>query len=92
MTPHTLRHTAVTKLVKSGVDLVTVQAISGHKSLQMVLHYAKVHAPHIDRAVTNLARPIPEPLQPKAADTATHELHKPSLRVIKGGRQKVAKG
>ncbi|MDH3672704.1 MAG: site-specific integrase, partial [Gammaproteobacteria bacterium] len=33
---HTLRHTAITHLVQAGVDLPTVQRISGHKTLQMV--------------------------------------------------------
>jgi integrase len=36
---HTLRHTAITNLVKVGVDLPTVQRISGHKTLQMVARY-----------------------------------------------------
>ena len=30
---HTLRHTAITHLVQAGVDLPTVQRISGHKPL-----------------------------------------------------------
>ena len=34
---HTLRHTAITHLVQAGVDLPTVQRISGHKSLQIWL-------------------------------------------------------
>lgn len=36
---HTLRHTAITHLVQAGVDLPTVQRISGHKTLQMVVRY-----------------------------------------------------
>jgi site-specific recombinase XerD len=34
---HTLRHTAITHLVQAGVDLPTVQRISGHKSFDMVV-------------------------------------------------------
>ena len=40
--PHTLRHTVITHLVQDGVDLPTVQRISGHKTLAMV---AKVRPP-----------------------------------------------
>src|SRR5262249_40223183 len=43
VTPHVLRHTAITKLVEAAVDLPTVQRISGHKTLAMVLRYAHVH-------------------------------------------------
>jgi site-specific recombinase XerD len=32
ITPHVMRHTAITKLVKAGVDLPTIQRISGHKT------------------------------------------------------------
>ena len=30
--PHTLRHTAITHLVQTGIDLPTVKRISGHKT------------------------------------------------------------
>ncbi len=32
VTPHTMRHTAITRLVKACVDLPTIQKISGHKT------------------------------------------------------------
>jgi len=54
VTPHVLRHTAITKLVKAGVDLPTVQRVSGHKTLTMVLRYAHVDGAHIDNAVEHL--------------------------------------
>lgn len=37
---HTLRHTAVTHIVQAGVDLPTVEQISGHKTLTMVESYS----------------------------------------------------
>ena len=49
ITPHVMRHTAITKLVQAGVDLPTVQRISGHKTLAMVLRYTHVHGRHIDQ-------------------------------------------
>ena len=54
ITPHTLRHTAVTHLVQSGVDLPTVQRISGHKTLAMVARYAHQNGAHIQAAMDRL--------------------------------------
>jgi integrase len=38
---HDLRHTAVTRLRRSGVDLLTIQGITGHKTLKMLARYNK---------------------------------------------------
>jgi len=54
ITPHTLRHTAVTHLVQAGVDLPTVQRISGHKTLAMVARYAHQSGSHIEAAMDRL--------------------------------------
>ena len=51
---HTFRHTAVTHLVQAGVDLPTVQKISGHKTLAMVARYAHANGAHIDSAMDRL--------------------------------------
>lgn len=51
---HTFRHTAVTHLVQAGVDLPTVQKISGHKTLAMVARYAHANGTHIDAAMDKL--------------------------------------
>jgi len=48
---HTLRHTAITHLVQAGVDLPTVQQISGHKTLQMVARYSHQNGEHIQSAM-----------------------------------------
>ena len=61
VTPHVMRHTAITRLVEAGIDLPTIQRISGHKTLAMVLRYAHVSSPHIDVAMAALHRTIPEP-------------------------------
>ena len=65
VTPHTMRHTAITRLVKAGVDLPTIQKISGHKTLSMVLRYVHIHGEHVDAAIRaidtdNLGRVAPE--------------------------------
>jgi integrase len=62
VTPHVMRHTAITRLVKAGVDLPTIQRISGHKTLAMVLRYVHIHGNHIDEAIA-------------AIDTGAVELH-----------------
>lgn len=51
---HTLRHTAITHLVQAGVDLPTVQRISGHKTLQMVVRYSHQNGEHIKGAMDML--------------------------------------
>jgi len=56
-----MRHTAITRLVEAGIDLPTIQRISGHKTLVMVLRYAHVSGVHIDAAMAALDRTIPEP-------------------------------
>lgn len=51
---HTLRHTAITHLVQAGVDLPTVQRISGHKSFDMVVRYSHQNGKHINSAMDKL--------------------------------------
>ena len=75
ITPHVMRHTAITNLVKAGVDLPTIQRISGHKTLAMVMRYTHVHGDHIDRAIKTIARGIPEPTVNNLAGTPTQGLH-----------------
>jgi site-specific recombinase XerD len=79
ITPHVMRHTAITRLVEAGVDLPTIQRISGHKTLAMVLRYSHVSGAHIDAAIAALDRTIPEPAvenQNDASTQVTQELHK----------------
>jgi integrase len=75
VTPHVLRHTAITKLVQAGVDLPTIQQISGHKTLAMVLRYTHVHGTHIDRAIAELGRTTSEQTIAKRGDRTTRQLH-----------------
>ncbi|HXQ14978.1 MAG TPA: site-specific integrase [Caulobacteraceae bacterium] len=65
VTPHTMRHTAITRLVQAGIDLPTIQRISGHKTLAMVLRYAHSSGAHIDAAMAALNGTTPEPEEPK---------------------------
>jgi integrase len=56
ISPHVMRHSAITTLVKAGIDLPTIQRISGHKTLTMLLRYTHVHDPHIDQGIAALGR------------------------------------
>ena len=69
-----MRHTAITRLVQAGVDLPTIQRISGHMTLAMMLRYAHVSGAHVDRAVAALDRALPEPAN-AASKQLTQELH-----------------
>lgn len=65
VTPHVLRHTAITGFVRQGVDLPTVQRISGHKTLNMVLRYTHLSDDHIDRSVAKLDSAFSDAITPK---------------------------
>ncbi len=68
ITPHVMRHTGITRLVQSGVDLETVRRISGQKTLGMVLRYTHVSDAHVDAAIDKIAIDLPsvktEPVTP----------------------------
>jgi integrase len=59
ITPHVMRHTAITKFVQANIDLSTIQKLSGHKTLSQVLRYAHVHAAHINEAADKISMPLP---------------------------------
>jgi hypothetical protein len=70
VTPHVMRHTAITRPVQAGTDILTIQRINGHKTVAMVLHYTHVHGVHIDNAI--------EALDGGFAGAITPELHMPA--------------
>ncbi|OYQ34395.1 hypothetical protein CHU93_02380 [Sandarakinorhabdus cyanobacteriorum] len=65
VTPHVMRHTAVTRLVRAGADIPTIMKISGHKTVSMVLRYAHVDAAHIDAAASALEMSSGDAIHPK---------------------------
>lgn len=64
-TPHIMRHTAITTLVKNKTDIPTIQKISGHKTPAMVLHYVHVFGEHIDNEMRVLDIGYPNAITPK---------------------------
>ena len=75
VTPHVMRHTAITKLVQAGLDLPTIQKISGHRTVKMVLKYVHVHDRHIDQAMRALAAGMP--MSARKSDTIRQDLQTP---------------
>jgi hypothetical protein len=53
-TPHAMRHTFASHLVKLGVDLYTIMELSGWKSLEMVMRYSHLAPDHKQLAVNKL--------------------------------------
>lgn len=54
-TPHTMRHTAITRLIEAGTPLEVVRKVSGHKTLQMVMRYTHVSNSVVDYALDSVA-------------------------------------
>jgi site-specific recombinase XerD len=48
--PHSLRHTFATELLEADVNLLTIQKILGHASLQMTTRYTHVRRDHLQTA------------------------------------------
>jgi integrase len=56
VTFHDLRHTFASRLVMAGVDLPTVQALMGHKTIAMTLRYTHLAPDHKRAAIAVLDR------------------------------------
>ena len=51
VTPHTMRHTAITRLARTGADVKTIQEFSGHESLEMAMRYTHTEDEVVDSAL-----------------------------------------
>ncbi len=51
ITPHVLRHTAITILAESGAAVQTIQEFSGHRSIDMVMRYVHPRDKAVDDAL-----------------------------------------
>ena len=54
ITPHVMRHTAITRLAVTGADIKTIQEFSGRESLQMALRYAHAQDRAVDRVLDRM--------------------------------------
>ncbi len=66
---HDLRHTAASKMVEAGVDLVTVSKILGHSSIQMTMRYAHPTPEALRAAVNSLGNFMEKPVEPVKKST-----------------------
>lgn len=53
-TPHTMRHTLITRLIEAGHSAEQIQKISGHKSIQMVMHYTHIADSAVDSVLESV--------------------------------------
>ncbi len=56
VSPHVMRHTAVTRMARTGADIRTVQEFSGHQSLEMVMRYTHAQDEAVDDAIEKMER------------------------------------
>ena len=52
-TPHSLRHSFATDLLRNGVDLRSLQLLSGHNSLSTTQHYLKLSNKFVNETYEN---------------------------------------
>lgn len=71
VTPHMLRHTFATQLVNAGADIVTIQALMGHKRLNTTMTYAHVH----DETVANEYFRVMEEIEGPQFEPETEQIH-----------------
>lgn len=69
-----LRHTAATKIIEAGVDLVTVSRILGHSSINMTMRYAHPTPENMSVAVEKLAKIL---LDGSPEEDATYKVNHP---------------
>ena len=60
---HDLRHTAASKMVEAGIDLVTVSKILGHSTIQMTMRYAHPTPDNLRLAVNCLGEFLDQPVK-----------------------------
>jgi integrase len=78
---HDLRHTAASRMVEAGIDLVTVSKILGHSSIQMTMRYAHPTPENMRLAVQKLGEVFeksgkkPESVQVWVPVTASKTAH-----------------
>lgn len=76
---HDLRHTAASKMIEAGVDLVTVSKILGHASIQMTMRYAHPTPENMRLAVDRLGM-ILDPTRQKVDTVSVPKSISPSVR------------
>lgn len=85
VTPHVMRHTGITRLVMAGIDLPTIQRISGHKTLAMVMRYVHLTDDHIDKSIEAIGTGFLDAVTPELhTGTAGAGQKRPKVALVKG--------
>ena len=79
---HDLRHTAATKMVEAGVDLVTVSKILGHSSIMMTMRYAHLGEKTMRAAAEKLGQIYEQTRQKVDIPTEEVIVKKPAKRLF----------
>jgi integrase len=78
VTPHVMRHTAITRMAEANYNSHTIQQVSGHKTITVLSRYIHIADAQIDAAIAVLQRTSGEPAgsdENALATQATQELH-----------------
>ena len=90
VTPHTLRHTALSRMIEQGYDDYTVMAISGHSSTRMLARYTHPTEQRKLAALETFAPVMGTSWAQSKTSDAVHENdaeNTASLEGVFGGRQ-----
>lgn len=79
---HDLRHTAASRMIQAGVDLVTVSRILGHSSIQMTMRYVHSTTEIMRSAVEKLGKIYEQTRQKVDRPTEDVTLRKPVTPLI----------
>ena len=80
ITPHRLRHTWASDMLRCGLSLPALKELMGHKDIRMTLRYLKVTQPDLQREFYRARHNIPQPyyIPSLSVSTATSDL--PGIR------------
>ena len=81
ISPHRLRHTWASDMLRRGIGLVALKELMGHKDIRMTLRYLKVTQPDLQREFYGARHNIPQPycIPSLSASSATSDL--PGIRL-----------
>jgi hypothetical protein len=80
ITPHRLRHTWASDMLRCGISLPALKELMGHKDIRMTLRYLKVTQPDLQREFYRARHNIPQPYCIPSLPVATTTSDLPGVR------------
>jgi integrase len=80
ITPHRLRHTWASDLLRCGISLPALKELMGHKDIRMTLRYLKVTQPDLQREFYRARHNIPQPYCIPSLSVSTANSDLPGVR------------